>query len=60
MHEANLESNDITFRGFPWVLRLRHVMSHASNLDEVSFSVDNGLVSCLCVYDVLHYDGQLS
>jgi hypothetical protein len=34
VHEANLESNDITFRGFPWVLRLRHVMSLASNLEE--------------------------
>lgn len=34
VHEANLESNDITFRGFPWVLRLRHVMAHASTLDE--------------------------
>lgn len=34
VHEANLESNDITFRGFPWVLRLRHVMAHASNIDE--------------------------
>jgi hypothetical protein len=33
-HEANLESNDITFRGFPWVLRLRHVMAYASNLNE--------------------------
>ena len=34
VHEANLESNDITFRGFPWVLRLRHVMAYASNIDE--------------------------
>jgi hypothetical protein len=34
VHEANLESNDITFRGFPWVLRLRHVMAYASTLDE--------------------------
>lgn len=34
VHEANLESNDITFRGFPWVLRLRHVMAVASNLQE--------------------------
>jgi len=34
VHEANLESNDITFRGFPWVLRLRHVMAYAQNLDE--------------------------
>lgn len=34
VHEANLESNDITFRGFPWITRLRHVMAHAKNLDE--------------------------
>lgn len=34
VHEANLESNDITFSGFPWVLRLRHVMAYAKNIDE--------------------------
>ena len=34
MHEANLESNDITFRGFPWILRLRHIMANAKNLSE--------------------------
>eukprot|EP01038_Epipyxis_sp_PR26KG_P005160 gene5160-7183_t len=34
VHEANLESNDITFRGFPWTLRLRHVMAYANNIDE--------------------------
>jgi hypothetical protein len=34
VHEANLESNDITFRGFPWVLRLRYVMANAKNLQE--------------------------
>eukprot|EP01034_Spumella_vulgaris_P024804 gene24804-31185_t len=33
-HEANLESDDITFRGFPWIARLRHVMAHAKNIDE--------------------------
>jgi hypothetical protein len=33
VHEANLESDDITFRGFPWVLRLRHIMTHATDLD---------------------------
>mmetsp|Transcript_16337 Transcript_16337/g.27334 ORF Transcript_16337/g.27334 Transcript_16337/m.27334 type:complete len:509 (-) Transcript_16337:406-1932(-) len=33
VHEANLESDDITFRGFPWVLRLRHVMAHSEDLD---------------------------
>jgi hypothetical protein len=32
VHEANLESDDITFRGFPWVVRLRYVMSQAKNL----------------------------
>jgi hypothetical protein len=34
VHEANLESNDITFRGFPWVLRLRHVMAYSSNIQQ--------------------------
>jgi hypothetical protein len=34
VHEANLESNDITFRGFPWVTRLRYAMSYASTIDE--------------------------
>lgn len=34
VHEANLESNDITFRGFPWTLRLRDVMSNAHNIEE--------------------------
>ena len=28
VHEANLESTRITFRGFPWVLRLRHVLGN--------------------------------
>ncbi len=34
VHEANLESDDITFRGFPWVLRLRHVMANAKTISE--------------------------
>ncbi|RYG96229.1 hypothetical protein EON65_54730, partial [archaeon] len=34
VHEANLESNDITFQGYPWVVRLRNVMASASNLQE--------------------------
>eukprot|EP00595_Chromulina_sp_UTEXLB2642_P002039 CAMPEP_0196764074 /NCGR_PEP_ID=MMETSP1095-20130614/5326_1 /TAXON_ID=96789 ORGANISM="Chromulina nebulosa, Strain UTEXLB2642" /NCGR_SAMPLE_ID=MMETSP1095 /ASSEMBLY_ACC=CAM_ASM_000446 /LENGTH=395 /DNA_ID=CAMNT_0042118681 /DNA_START=377 /DNA_END=1564 /DNA_ORIENTATION=- len=34
VHEANLESNDVTFRGFPWVLRLRYIMTYASTLTE--------------------------
>mmetsp|Transcript_30109 Transcript_30109/g.50348 ORF Transcript_30109/g.50348 Transcript_30109/m.50348 type:complete len:507 (-) Transcript_30109:12-1532(-) len=34
VHEANLESDDVTFRGFPWVLRHRHIMSHAATLTE--------------------------
>lgn len=32
VHEANLESNDITFYGFPWILRLRHIMTYADDL----------------------------
>lgn len=34
VHEANLESNRDSFRGFPWLLRLRHVMESAANLAE--------------------------
>ena len=34
VHEANLEENEITFSGFPWVLRLRYVMEYASDLAE--------------------------
>jgi hypothetical protein len=33
-HEANLESNLDSFRGFPWLLRLRFIMEGASNLAE--------------------------
>ena len=33
VHEANLESNDITFYGFPWLLRLRSIMSYSNNLE---------------------------
>lgn len=32
VHEANLESDDITFYGFPWLLRLRHIMAYADDL----------------------------
>lgn len=31
-HEANLESNLDSFRGFPWLLRLRMVLEGASTL----------------------------
>lgn len=34
VHEANLESNRDSFRGFPWLLRLRHVMERAATLAE--------------------------
>jgi len=34
VHEANLEEDQITFGGFPWVLRLRYVMENAANLAE--------------------------
>eukprot|EP00009_Paramoeba_aestuarina_P002976 CAMPEP_0201508122 /NCGR_PEP_ID=MMETSP0161_2-20130828/1571_1 /ASSEMBLY_ACC=CAM_ASM_000251 /TAXON_ID=180227 /ORGANISM="Neoparamoeba aestuarina, Strain SoJaBio B1-5/56/2" /LENGTH=457 /DNA_ID=CAMNT_0047902679 /DNA_START=184 /DNA_END=1560 /DNA_ORIENTATION=+ len=34
VHEANLEEKNETFRGFPWVLRLRYIMEGASNLQE--------------------------
>lgn len=33
-HEANLESKLSSFRGFPWILRLREVMKTASNIDQ--------------------------
>jgi hypothetical protein len=29
VHEANLESKLDTFRGFPWILRLRHLMAYS-------------------------------
>ena len=32
VHEANLEEKNETFRGFPWVLRLRYVMENAQDL----------------------------
>ncbi len=34
VHEANLEENEITFGGFPFVLRLRYIMEYASNTKE--------------------------
>ena len=30
-HEANLEETEITFSGFPWLLRLRYIMENAHN-----------------------------
>jgi len=30
--EANLEENEITFSGFPWILRLRYIMENAMNI----------------------------
>jgi len=32
-HEANLESNRDSFRGFPWLLRLRYVLERAADLE---------------------------
>lgn len=32
VHEANLEEKQESFRGFPWMLRLRWIMSQARNL----------------------------
>ena len=29
VHEANLEVKKVTFRGFPWILRLRHAMAYS-------------------------------
>lgn len=34
VHEANLESNKDTFKGFPWLIRLRYIMEYATNLEE--------------------------
>jgi len=42
--EANLEENEITFNGFPWILRLRYVMENAVNITqgkEIWESTDN-------------------
>jgi hypothetical protein len=33
-HEANLESNRDSFRGFPWLLRLRYILERANSLSE--------------------------
>jgi len=33
-HEANLEETEITFSGFPWLLRLRYIMEYAHNTSE--------------------------
>lgn len=32
LHEANLEENQISFSGFPWVLRLRYIMEFAKDI----------------------------
>ena len=32
VHEANLEEDEISFLGFPWVLRLRYIMEFAKDL----------------------------
>lgn len=34
VHEANLESNDSSFEGFPWITRLRYIMQKASTIEE--------------------------
>lgn len=36
VHEANLESNDISFFGFPWLLRLRSIMAYSDNLESAT------------------------
>jgi len=36
VHEANLEEKNETFRGFPWVIRLRYIMENANNLAEAT------------------------
>ena len=37
VHEANLEEDEITFEGFPWVLRLRYIMEYASDISEAKY-----------------------
>jgi len=32
VHEANLEEKPESFRGFPWMLRLRYIMENADDL----------------------------
>lgn len=32
VHEANLEEKSETFRGFPWIIRLRYIMENAADL----------------------------
>jgi hypothetical protein len=35
VHEAGDDNTQETMRGFPWTLRLRYIMEHATNLDGV-------------------------
>jgi len=34
VHEANLESNQETFRGYPWLLRLRYIMENSNDIND--------------------------
>jgi len=34
VHESSLGMDELSFRGFPWVLRLRYIMENAENLEE--------------------------
>lgn len=36
VHEANLEEANETFRGFPWVIRLRYILENARTLAEAN------------------------
>ena len=42
VHEANLESKYNTLKGFPWVLRLRHVMEEGSDLESGLAAFNSG------------------
>ena len=47
-HEANLESNRDSFRGFPWLLRLRYLLERADNLASAEdvWRATNNTVGC--------------
>ena len=46
VHEANLEENVISFKGFPWTIRLRYIMEYAKDLAEARY-VHMQCVTCL-------------
>lgn len=61
VHEANLEESQVTFRGFPWILRLRHAMANSPTgmphfdviLEDLAVSNYNIFYLSLTYFDML-------